>query len=96
VTLDIAHQTLPNTLYVSIFHICVLEQAVLRDGESVGEPKFKISCSKVHKTFRAKDYSYMTAMIADVLSSVFDSEQDMDMTANPTQERLSIFQTQQF
>ncbi|KAG1934115.1 hypothetical protein F2P79_020247 [Pimephales promelas] len=49
------------------------EQAVLRDGESVGEPKFKISCSKVHKTFRAKDYSYMTAMIADVLSSVLDS-----------------------
>jgi len=36
----------------------------------------------------------MTAMIADVLSSVLDSKQDMDMTINPThvmapQERLS-------
>ncbi|KAM9327700.1 uncharacterized protein KZ484_019176 [Pholidichthys leucotaenia] len=40
------------------------EQAVYQDGESVGEPKYKISWSKVHKTFRArpaavgKDYSY--------------------------------------
>ncbi|CAM4321968.1 unnamed protein product [Leuciscus chuanchicus] len=30
------------------------EQAVYQDGESVGEPKFKIAWSKVHKTFRAK------------------------------------------
>jgi hypothetical protein len=52
-----------------------------------------------------KDYSYMTAMIADVLSSVLDSKQVMDMRDNPThvmapQERLSrsqiISQTQQF
>ncbi|XP_051972342.1 uncharacterized protein LOC127636023 isoform X2 [Xyrauchen texanus] len=74
--------------------------AVFQDGESVGEPKFKISWSKVHKTFRArpvpveKDYSYMTAMTADVLSSVLDSKQVMDMRINPThvmapQERLS-------
>ncbi|XP_051972341.1 uncharacterized protein LOC127636023 isoform X1 [Xyrauchen texanus] len=75
-------------------------KAVFQDGESVGEPKFKISWSKVHKTFRArpvpveKDYSYMTAMTADVLSSVLDSKQVMDMRINPThvmapQERLS-------
>lgn len=69
-------------------------------GMNVGEPKLKISWSKVHKTFRArpvtveKDLRYMTATIADVLSSVFDPNQVMDMRVNPThvmapQERLS-------
>ncbi|XP_016127734.1 uncharacterized protein [Sinocyclocheilus grahami] len=54
------------------------EQAVFQDGETVGEPKFKISWSKVHKSFRArpvavkKNYGYMMAMVADVLSSVTD------------------------
>lgn len=87
------------------------EQAVFQDGETVGEPKFKISWSKVHKSFRArpvavkKDYSYMMAMVADVLSSVTDLKQSVDMTLDRThimapQQRPSrsqiIFQTQQF
>lgn len=43
------------------------KQAVFQDGETVGEPKFKISWSKVHKSFRErpvavkKDYGYMMA-----------------------------------
>ena len=94
----------------NIFHISVVEQAVFQDGESVGEPKFKISWSKVHKTFRArpvaveKDYGYMMPMVAHVLSSVSESNLGMDMRVNPThmapQERPSrsqiIFQTQHF
>lgn len=86
----------------------VFEQAVYQDGESVGEPKYKISWSKVHKTFRArpvatgKDYSYMGEMMADVLSSVTT---DMGPTQNSAhimapQERPPrgqiISQTQQF
>ncbi|KAK0138496.1 hypothetical protein N1851_024974 [Merluccius polli] len=86
-------------------------QAVYQDGESVGEPKFKISWSKVHKRFRArpvavqKDYGYMKAMVADVLSSVSDSNQGVDMRETQThimapQDRLPrsqiIVQTQQF
>ncbi|KAL7372002.1 hypothetical protein ABVT39_008308 [Epinephelus coioides] len=66
------------------------EQAALQDGENVGEPKFKISWSKVHKRFRAKpvavqkDYGYMKAMVADVLSSVSDSNHGMDIRLNQT------------
>ncbi|KAK0148355.1 hypothetical protein N1851_011326 [Merluccius polli] len=86
-------------------------QAVYQDGESVDEPKFKISWSKVHKRFRArpvavqKDYGYMKAMVADVLSSVSDSNQGVDMRETQThimapQDRLPrsqiIVQTQQF
>ena len=93
------------------FHVSVFEQAVYQDGESVGEPKFKISWSKVHKRFRArpvavqKDYGYMKAMVADVLSSVSDSNQGVDMRETQThimapQDRLPrsqiIVQTQQF
>ncbi|XP_077094810.1 uncharacterized protein LOC143746700 [Siphateles boraxobius] len=64
------------------------EQAVYQDGESVDEPKFKIAWSKVHKTFRAKpvmtekDYSYMTAMMEDVLSSDYDPNQAVDISFN--------------
>ncbi len=87
------------------------KQAVFQDGETVGEPKFKISWSKVHKSFRArpvavkKDYGYMMAMVADVLSSVTDLKQSMDMTLDRThimaiQQRPSrsqiIFQTLKF
>ncbi|XP_049916276.1 uncharacterized protein LOC126399954 isoform X1 [Epinephelus moara] len=87
------------------------EQAALQDGENVGEPKFKISWSKVHKRFRAKpvavqkDYGYMKAMVADVLSSVSDSNHGMDIRLNQTHimappERPSrshiISKTQQF
>ncbi|XP_063060604.1 uncharacterized protein LOC134453783 [Engraulis encrasicolus] len=55
------------------------EQAVYQDGESVGEPKFKISWSKVHKRFRArpvavpKGYGYMKTMMEDVMSAVSDT-----------------------
>ena len=72
------------------FHVSVFEQAVYQDGESVGEPKFKISWSKVHKRFRArpvavqKDYGYIKAMVADVLSSVTDSNQGVDMRETQT------------
>ncbi len=93
-----------------IYMLC-FKQAVFQDGETVGEPKFKISWSKVHKSFRArpvavkKDYGYMMAMVADVLSSVTDLKQSMDMTLDrthimATQQRPSrsqiIFQTLQF
>ncbi|XP_049916277.1 uncharacterized protein LOC126399954 isoform X2 [Epinephelus moara] len=86
-------------------------EAALQDGENVGEPKFKISWSKVHKRFRAKpvavqkDYGYMKAMVADVLSSVSDSNHGMDIRLNQTHimappERPSrshiISKTQQF
>ncbi len=63
------------------FHISLFEQAVF-------QPKFTISRNKVHKTFRArpvaveKDYGYMMAMMADVLSSVSDINQGMDMRVN--------------
>ena len=92
-----------------LIYCCVCEQAVYQDEESVDEPKFKISWSKVHKRFRAravsveKEYSYMMAMVEDVLSS--DSNRCTDVTVNPThimapQERPSrseiIDQTQQF
>ncbi len=97
--------------FLTYFHVSVFEQAVYQDGESVGEPKFKISWSKVHKRFRArpvavqKDYGYMKAMVADVLSSVSDSNQGMDMRETQShimapQDRLPrsqiIVQTQQF
>ncbi|XP_048010409.1 uncharacterized protein LOC125244363 [Megalobrama amblycephala] len=84
------------------------EQAVFQDGETVGEPKFRISWSKVHETFRArpavvkKDYGYMTAMVADVLSSVTDlMDMRLDRThimapqQTPSRSQI-IFQTQQF
>lgn len=57
---------------------------MFQDRETVGEPKFKISRSKIHKTFWArpvpvKDYGYMMEMVEDVLSSVSDLKQSMDL-----------------
>ncbi len=93
------------------FSFLFFEQAVFQNGESVCESKYKISWSKVHKTFRArpvavkKDYGYMVAMMADILSSEPDSNQGMDIRLNTThimapQERPSgshiISQTWQF
>ncbi len=93
-----------------IYMFC-FKQAVFQDGETVDESKFKISWSKVHKSFRAspvavkKDYGYMTAMVEDVLSSVTDLKQSMDMILDRThimapQQRPSrsqiIFQKEQF
>lgn len=76
------------------------KQTVFQDRKTVGEPKFKISWRKVHKTCGArpvavkKDYGYMTTMVSDVLSSVTNLTQSMDMTLHGThimapQERLS-------
>ncbi|XP_057709309.1 uncharacterized protein LOC130927468 isoform X3 [Corythoichthys intestinalis] len=52
------------------------EQAVNQDGEIVSEPKFKISWRQKRLRERPaavqKDYRYMMAMMADVLSSVSD------------------------
>lgn len=75
------------------------KQAVFQDEETVDESKFKLSRSKVHKSFRArpvavkKDYGYMTAMVEDVLSSVPDLKQSMDMTLDRSH---IIFQKEQF
>ncbi|KAK3698274.1 hypothetical protein QZH41_009501 [Actinostola sp. cb2023] len=50
------------------------QQAVYQDGEFQGEPRYRISWSKVHKGFRArpvlenKSYDYMREMVADVLT----------------------------
>lgn len=77
--------------FLSYFHVSVFEQAVYQDGESVGEPKFRISWSQVHERFRArpvsvqKDCGYMKALVAAVLSSVSDSNQGMDMRETQTQ-----------
>lgn len=88
-SLDIVNQTVSDTF--NLFYCLCFEQAVFQDGESVGEPKFQILWSKVHKRFRArpvaaeKDYGYMMAVQVDVFSSVSDSNQDMDMRVNQTQ-----------
>lgn len=64
------------------------KQVFYQDGDSVCEPKYKISWSKVRKTCRpvavGKDYSYMSAMMADVLSSAEDTR-DMAPTINSPQ-----------
>lgn len=64
------------------------EQAVYQDGECMGDPKFKIAWSKVHKSFRAKpvmtdkNYNYMAGMMEDVLSFDEDAKQRMDSSLN--------------
>ena len=97
IRLQLGSISISNVYNMFFPHFC-FEQAVYQDGESVGEPRVKIAWSKVHKNFRArpvvveKDYSYMEAMVADVISSspVTDADQGMSV---PQTHVMSVPQT---